>query len=164
MKILVLSDSHSGMRLMRESIRKIRPDCIIHLGDYYEDGEIIAEENPNIRIYQVPGNCDRYRCPIGAREILIMNIGGLKFYMTHGHRHNVKMTDVRLLADALEAEADVVLYGHTHMADLRWESGMWIMNPGSCGAMGGTCGLIEIADNAIQGCRILGAGNLEEFV
>ena len=43
MKILVLSDSHSGMRLMRESIRKIRPDCIIHLGDYYEDGEIIAE-------------------------------------------------------------------------------------------------------------------------
>lgn len=164
MKILVFSDSHSGMRFMRECVRKVRPDRIIHLGDYYEDGETIAEENPGVIVYQVPGNCDRYRCPPGAREILILEIGGVKVYMTHGHRHGVKMTDVRLLADAYEAEADIVLYGHTHYADLRQEEGMWIMNPGSCGSMSGTCGLIEIENNEIMDCRILGLGNLEEIV
>lgn len=163
MKILVLSDSHSGMRFMRRCIEKLRPDQVIHLGDYYEDGESLAEENPHLVFHQVPGNCDRYRCPIGAREILLMTIGGVRMYMTHGHRHNVKMTDIRLLADAYEAEADIVLYGHTHTPDLRFEEGMWVMNPGSCGGMGGTCGLIEIENGEITDCRILDLGKLEEF-
>lgn len=164
MKILVLSDSHSGLRFMRECIKKIRPDQVIHLGDYYDDGETMAEENPHLIFHQVPGNCDRYRCPAWRREILVMPIGGVRMYMTHGHRHNVKMTDIRLIADALEAEADVVLYGHTHIADCRQEEGLWIMNPGSCGSMGGTCGLIEIENENILDCRILDLADLEEFV
>ena len=164
MKILVFSDSHSGMSLMREAIRIIRPAQIIHLGDYYEDGETIAEENRNTIVHQVPGNCDRYRCPLSAREIMVLTIGGVRMYMTHGHRHNVKMTDIRLLADAYEAKADIVLYGHTHCADLRLEEGMWIMNPGSCGARYGTFGLLEIDNGAIQNCSILSQSDLEEYV
>lgn len=164
MKILVLSDSHSGLRFMRECVRRIRPDCVIHLGDYYEDGQTLAEENPHLIFYQVPGNCDRYRCPVGAREILIQTIGGVRIYMTHGHRHNVKMYDLRLLADAYEAEADIVLYGHTHTADLRLEEGMWVMNPGSCGSMYASCGLIVIENGAITDCSILDKGKLEEYV
>ena len=159
MKILVFSDSHSGMSLMRQAIRRFHPDQIIHLGDYYEDGE-----TRNMIVHQVPGNCDRYRCPLSAREIMVLTIGGVKMYMTHGHRHNVKMTDIRLLADAYEAKADIVLYGHTHCADLRLEEGMWIMNPGSCGARYGTFGLIEIENGEIRYCSILSQSDLEENV
>ena len=69
MKILVLSDSHSGLSFMRRCIDRVKPDALIHLGDYYDDGQTMEEEYPHIRMYQVPGNCDRYRCPPFAREI-----------------------------------------------------------------------------------------------
>ena len=44
MKILVLSDSHSSLSYMRLCIEAVKPDIMIHLGDYYDDAEAIAEE------------------------------------------------------------------------------------------------------------------------
>ena len=39
MKILVLSDSHSALSFMRRCIGAVRPDAVVHLGDYYEDAQ-----------------------------------------------------------------------------------------------------------------------------
>ena len=162
MKILVLSDSHSGLSFMRECIDTVKPDAIVHLGDHYDDGQIVMEEYPHIRVYQVPGNCDRYRCPPFAQEILIMPVCGVNLYMTHGHLHRVKMTDTLLLKDARAAKVDAVLYGHTHIADCRREEdGLWVLNPGSCGSWGGSVGLIETRDGKILSCRTLGLTDLE---
>ena len=63
MTILVLSDSHSSLRFMRQCADTIRPDVLVHLGDYFDDAVVLKEEYPQILVYQVPGNCDRYRCP-----------------------------------------------------------------------------------------------------
>lgn len=156
MKILVLSDSHSSLRFMRECVAKINPKVVIHLGDYYDDAEALHEEFPHILFYQVPGNCDKYRAPIHAREILVMPIGGVRFYMTHGHIHRVKMVLSLLLRDAREAKSDIALFGHTHEAYCQLEDdGLWVMNPGSCGYYGGSAGLIEIENEKISSCRIL---------
>ena len=161
MKILVLSDSHSSMRFMRECVKKINPNVIIHLGDHYDDGETLHEEFPNILFYQVPGNCDKYRAPIHAREILVMPIGGVRFYMTHGHIHRVKMVLSLLMRDAREAQADIALFGHTHEAYCHQEEdGLWLMNPGSCGYSGGSAGLIEIENEKISSCRNIGQEDL----
>ena len=65
MKILVLSDSHSAMSFMRRCVERVKPDAIVHLGDHFDDAETLHEEYPGIRMYRVPGNCDRYRCPPG---------------------------------------------------------------------------------------------------
>ena len=154
MKILVLSDSHSALSFMFRCVSTVKPDAVIHLGDYYDDGEALQEEFPNIRLYQVPGNCDRYRAPLGAREILIMPVCGVMLYMTHGHRHNVKMYTGSLISDAKKEKAAAVLYGHTHIADCRQEDGLWVMNPGSCCSWGGSVGLIETEGNQITKCRI----------
>ena len=70
MRILVLSDSHAGLAFMRLCVAKVRPDAIVHLGDFYEDGQVLAAENPHIPVHQVPGNCDRYRNYTGQAEIL----------------------------------------------------------------------------------------------
>ena len=43
MKLLVLSDSHSSLRFMRLCMDKVKPDGVIHLGDYYDDGEVLKE-------------------------------------------------------------------------------------------------------------------------
>lgn len=156
MTILVLSDSHSTLRFMRQCVDAIQPDALIHLGDYFDDGTVLKEEYPQIRFYQVPGNCDRYRCPPGQPEILVDNICGVRVYMTHGHRHQVKLGIGALLKDARAAGVDAVLYGHTHAADChREDDGLWVLNPGSCGYYGGSAGVIEIRDGRIETCRVL---------
>ena len=38
MRLLILSDSHRYMDFMERCIEVFRPDCVIHLGDYYPDG------------------------------------------------------------------------------------------------------------------------------
>lgn len=162
MKILVLSDSHSSISFMRCCVDMVRPDAIVHLGDYYEDGQVLAEEYPGIPIYQVPGNCDRFRCPAGVQEIRIEPVLGVPLYMTHGHRHNVKLDTGLLIRNARMCRAEAVLYGHTHVAQCYQEpDGMWVLNPGSCGYYGGSAGLMEVSGGRILGCRILRQADLE---
>lgn len=156
MKILVLSDSHSSLRFMMNCVQTVEPDAIVHLGDHYDDGEVLHEEFPGIPMYQVPGNCDYYRCMPGTPEIRIERIFGLDLYMTHGHRHSVKQYLGALLKDARECHVKAVLYGHTHVADCHQESdGLWVMNPGSCGYYGGSGGLITTEQGKILDCRII---------
>lgn len=165
MKILVLSDSHSALRFMYACVEAVKPDAIIHLGDYFDDGETLKEDYPGIPLYQVPGNCDRYRCPPHVPEILCQRVCGVELYMTHGHKHNVKLYLAALLRDARACRAQAALHGHTHIADCRREEdGLWILNPGSCGYGGGSAGLMEVEQGKIKTCRIIRQADLEEMV
>ena len=156
MKILVLSDSHSTLSFMRRCIEAVKPDHLIHLGDHFDDACAISEEYPRIPMTQVPGNCDYYRCPPNQPEILIPRMGGVTLYMTHGHRHKVKIYLGALLADARASKAQAVLYGHTHVADCHQEEdGLWVLNPGSCGYFGGSAGVLEVQDGRILSCRLV---------
>ena len=162
MKIQVLSDSHSAISFMRCCVDAVCPDAIVHLGDYFDDGQALAEEYPRIPFYQVPGNCDRFRCPRWAQEIRIEPVLGVPLYMTHGHRHNVKMDTGLLIRDARASRSAAVLYGHTHVAECRQEpDGMWLLNPGSCGYFDGSAGLMEVSGGRILSCRILRQSDLE---
>lgn len=164
MKILVLSDSHSSMRLMRRSVDILKPDAVIHLGDYIGDAEALEEEYPHLPFHKVPGNCDSRSCSPFMHRILNYNVGGVRLYMTHGHTHNVKMTLVSLLADARKGKSQAVLYGHTHIPDCHQEEdGLWVLNPGSCGHAAGSVGVIETNDGQIVDCYLVGHEELEDL-
>ena len=164
MKILALSDSHSALYFMRRCIETVKPDAVIHLGDYFEDGKAMEEEYSHIPFHLVPGNCDSYRVAPWQAQILCYPVCGVPVYMTHGHRHGVKMTLTQLLADARASRADIVLYGHTHVADCHREAdGLWVMNPGSCGYGGGSAGIVEVDKGKIVSCRIIRQEDLEEM-
>ena len=156
MKILVLSDSHSGLYFMRECISSVRPDGVIHLGDFFDDGEAMALENPHIRFWLLPGNGDCFS--VGARAPKVLNclIGGVRMYMTHGHLHGVKSNRNHLVSEAKANGAQIVLYGHTHVPEcICDEDGVWVLNPGTCRSASGSVGLIEIQENRITSCRVL---------
>ena len=156
MKILVLSDSHASLSFMRRCIEAVKPNAVIHLGDHFDDGLAMKDEYPSVRFYQVPGNCDRYRCAPGQPEILIDRVCGVDLYMTHGHKHSVKSYLGALLRDARAAKVSAALYGHTHVADCHREAdGLWVLNPGRCGYFGGSAGLMLIEHGSIADCRIL---------
>lgn len=162
MKILVLSDSHSALSFMRRCIDVVKPDAVIHLGDHYDDGSAMAEEYPAIGLYQVPGNCDKYRCPFSVAQTLVEKVCGVKLFMTHGHIHRVKQGLGALIKDAKTTGAQAVLFGHTHTAYCqREEDGLWVVNPGSCGYYGGTAAIMEVADHKITDCRIIGQSDLD---
>lgn len=160
-RILVLSDSHSGTSFMRWCVDHVKPDAIVHLGDYFDDGWLIHEEYPGIRFYQVPGNCDRYRTPPHVREVAIERILGVDFLLTHGHRHWVKSGTDQLIRAALEAKVQAVLYGHTHIPDCRKDGDLWILNPGAAGSWGGSAGLIKVDNGKILSCHVFRYGELE---
>ncbi len=163
MKILVLADSHSSLQCMRSAVKAIKPDAIIHLGDYFDDGQVIQEENPHIPFHQVPGNCDKNRMYQWAPEVLSYRVCGVKLYITHGHQHRVKESVFSLLQDAKAENVQGVLYGHTHVPDCHQEGSMWVLNPGSCGHGGRTVGLMEVNNGEILSCRILRQEDWEEM-
>ena len=164
MKILVLSDSHSYLRFMREAIRAVKPNAVVHLGDYYDDGAAIAQENEHIPFHQVPGNCDKYRCPDWIASTICYSVCGVKLFMTHGHLHYVKSSPYHILEDARKSGAQAVLYGHTHQPVCYKDGDMWVLNPGSCGHSGGSVGLIEADNGEILSCGILTLEDLEAML
>ncbi len=165
MKILVLSDSHASLRFMYRCADTVKPDAVVHLGDYYDDGETLAEAYPQLVVHQVAGNCDKYRCPVDARQMLCCRLGGVMTYMTHGHLFHVKSGIGALTAEARRSGAQAVLYGHTHVPDChREEDGLWVLNPGSAGYHGGSAGVLETDGQTITACYLLTETDLEEMV
>ena len=161
-KILVLSDSHSGRIFMRHCIDTVKPDHIIHLGDHYEDGTVIAEEYPHLRVHQVPGNCDFGGAAQSEPPVMCYDIGGVRIFMTHGHMHGVKSGLDRLISAAAEMSAQVITFGHTHEAlCFQTETGVWVMNPGSCRSWSGSAGVIEIVDKKVSACYVIKQAELE---
>lgn len=147
MKLLVFSDSHGQTMPMERAVRLEQPEHVLHLGDYVRDARKLAEAI-SVPVTLVPGNCDD-RCD--QPEILTPVFCGRKFYMTHGHLHGVKMMYMRAIYAAMEAEADLLLFGHTHRPECFQEQGLWVMNPGSSRA-GGSYGVIELRGDGISCC------------
>jgi putative phosphoesterase len=126
-KLLVLSDTHRNMDGALRIARLALPDALLHLGDHYADAMELRRRLPELPVYAVRGNCDLG----GAGETeLLLELGGVRLYMTHGHIHGVKSSTAALAARARELGAALALYGHTHIAALRQQPGVWLMNPG----------------------------------
>lgn len=126
MRLLVFSDTHrrsSGMfRILMDSM----PDVLIHLGDLQSDLDDVRAAFPYLKILSVPGNCDYV-----PEEVLERKIGGVRFFLCHGHQYGVKSGLGRLKAEAKKRGVRVVLFGHTHRAHLEEEDGILYLNPGT---------------------------------
>ncbi|GHV12651.1 phosphoesterase [Clostridia bacterium] len=126
MKILVFSDSHGHLDNMTGVTTRLASsvDYIIHLGDLERDGEKLHELFPAIPMFAVSGNNDYYSSLPSTRSV---EIGGVKFYLTHGHLH----TRENLVQFAKRTGASVALYGHLHQYYESYADGVYIASPGS---------------------------------
>ena len=158
MEFLIFSDSHGRYANVREAFRRqVRtPDAVIFLGDGLRD--IDAGDFYGSTLYAVQGNCDfspRLGDGTGVSDELILQFEGHKLLLTHGHHYHVKSGCGALLARAVRAGADIVLFGHTHMpisetvpsgseiGGVAITHPIYLFNPGSIGQSGsfGTLGL-----------------------
>ena len=124
MRALILSDSH-GLEVELQSIRERHADVdlYIHCGDSELDKDDAAMKGYK----SVAGNCDWSQYP----NTLILPFGDLKIFVTHGHLYNVKMTELNLLYKAEEVGANIVCFGHTHVAGVEEIKNIITLNPGS---------------------------------
>lgn len=125
---------------MLQAIEEQQPDQVIHLGDLITDAEELTYVYPRLPICMVPGNCDGWTTEPAIKRI---TLGGKVILLSHGHLWHVKSDYDTALAQARKAQADILLFGHTHRAYCqRLEDGLWVMNPGTSRSSYGTI-LIE---------------------
>ncbi|KRQ86146.1 hypothetical protein ABG79_02098 [Caloramator mitchellensis] len=128
MRIGIVSDTHKNLFMLDKAIKLMGDiDLLIHLGDCKED-LIKINTKYNLDYEAVLGNNDFLR--EGESEKLIV-LKGKKILLTHGHKYNVYFGLDRLYYRAAELEADVVLYGHTHVQHIEWINNILFINPGS---------------------------------
>ncbi len=128
MNIAIVSDTHGNLDDVKKFLDKVRAfDYVIHLGDYASDG-LYLKKYFNGRFIGVRGNCDFNTY---FPDEVVTNIGEKRFFITHGHRYNVKMNLLNLKFKAISENADITLFGHTHQIFKEKVNHMIYINPGS---------------------------------
>jgi putative phosphoesterase len=128
LRIGILSDSHGKLEKAEKALQEMgNIDLLLHAGDYRKDALILGSAH-RIKVKSVIGNCDRFA--LGPIEEL-MEINSYKIYLTHGHLFGVKYSLDKLKKQAKRLGADIVIYGHTHLAHQEKMGGILFLNPGS---------------------------------
>lgn len=126
MKALIVSDNHGNLDILEElvMIYENEVDSWLHCGD----SEFMSTNPIWEKFLTVRGNMDiGYTLPLDRVE----EFGGEKLLVVHGHNHRVRFTLDFLKELAIEKKADVVFYGHTHIAKIDKIDDLYFINPGS---------------------------------
>ena len=129
-RIMIISDIHGGLYDLSKVLaiyEKEHFDRLFVLGDLlgysYDQAEdrILELLNGIKDCAMVRGNCDpqTLRC----EDILRLNIEGVKFTLTHGHRFS--------LFSMLRDDSDIICQGHTHRPSISVAKNRIVLNPGS---------------------------------
>lgn len=161
MKILVVSDSHGNTKLLYDIVSRNRTcDLVIHLGDNTTDGSSVMSDFPTMAFLTVLGNCDLGVSLNNINPEGTFTAEGRRIFYTHGHRYNVNFGNDVLVYQAKMKNADIALYGHTHVSLAEEKGGVLVINPGSISLpRDGTCGtycILEIngKDVKYQICEV----------
>lgn len=135
-RVVALSDSHGSRQQLEKAIEQAyavgRVDALVFLGDGVRDWEYATSylpfQYPQASCHHVLGNND-FGC-LGTDDILF-EVGGVRFYACHGHWLGVKTSLTRLMYKAMQSNAKVALYGHTHLAQIDEANGVLLVCPGS---------------------------------
>ena len=146
MRIAIVSDTHKRWEPVARAIKaEEKMDYLLFLGDHAEDGHLLAKELA-IPHAIVQGNCD-YSGIDGMEKIL--DLEGIKIFICHGHVYQVKEKLDTLIYHGKEVGADVVCFGHTHIAMDIEQDDIRLINPGTAGKphileKNGSWGILEI--------------------
>ena len=152
MRIAVVSDTHTFIDKAVDAIRNLKDiDLIIHLGDYVSDARKLKEQL-NMEVICVRGNGDNLETDVDEDKTI--EIENKKIFLTHGHNYGVYNTLNDIFYKGKQLNADVVLYGHTHIALVVEHEDILILNPGSPeeprSGTKGSIGLIEVKNGCVK--------------
>lgn len=122
-EIIVVSDNHGLTKpIERVKQKHASADAFIHCGDSelgydYLDGFAAVTGN-NDYYYEYP-------------EYLIIDVKGVKVYITHSHQFSYRNRIEGLAKKAINNHCQIACYGHTHVYDVTEYNSVTVVNPGS---------------------------------
>ena len=124
-RIAVVSDSHGDIENIRCFLKRLgQADALYHLGDHADDAPALADRL-NCGFVAVRGNCDPFS---DAPLTYTVDWHGHRILLVHGHTVSGRLP---LLYAARQANADAVLFGHSHVPSMETVGGILLLNPGS---------------------------------
>ena len=89
-------------------------------------------------------------------QCLLVQLGPVKAFLTHGHLYGVSRAQADwLVYAAQEQEAQLALFGHTHRAVYDQLGGVTLINPGTAGrGRDLSWAFVTIFDNGAVSCEI----------
>jgi uncharacterized protein len=119
----IISDTHGLLR--PEAVEALRGvDRILHAGDV--GAPTILEELARLApVTAVRGNMDRGEFGSSLSETEVAEVAGAYLYLVH----DLETLDLKPAAAGFHA----VVFGHTHMPEIRMANGVQYINPGSAG-------------------------------
>jgi putative phosphoesterase len=126
MKIGILSDTHNVLpKEVFDYFKGVQ--YIVHAGDI--GGQDIVTDLESIApVFAVYGNMDSHPLVSNLKRIYFFKLASLQFCLTHIIR-SAKSFAYELFK--MNNEADIVIYGHTHLADKTKYGDILFINPGS---------------------------------
>ncbi len=125
---LIFSDSHGRIDKVLEILKQYpEAEAVFHCGDIEGDDGRLRMATPH-PVAIVRGNCD-YISSLPPE--IVTTFAGKKIAMCHGHNQVIYGGVDALKYWGLEREADIVLFGHTHVPFVEQGSALTVINPGS---------------------------------
>ncbi len=155
MLIGVVSDTHGYLNPRVPELLKA-VDCILHAGDIGDAG--IIEELARIApVTTVRGNNDRTGPESLFPEEATLELDGWRFFLTHQVKVPKGPEDPSM-EPYKKAGADVVVFGHSHIAFQRQIGTVLFFNPGAAGKrrfkVVPSIGTLELKERRVQGTII----------
>lgn len=167
MKYMIISDIHGGIYELNKVLdiyAKEHFEKLIILGDLFNYGidlnreDIINRLNLlNNNIIYVRGNCDNNinGMLFDSGYLKEININNKKVLLTHGHLYNKEYL--------LGSNYDIIISGHTHIADIENNHDKLFLNPGSISKSRKGENSFMVIDNNIVLIKNLENEILEEY-
>lgn len=126
MKILIVSDSHGDREVLVELKKRYasQVEQMFHCGD----SELTADDSIWDSFAVVGGNMD-YDTGYPLQEVV--TLGENRFFMIHGHHHDVKFSMNPLIEAAKQVNAQFAFFGHSHELGVEKRENILLLNPGS---------------------------------
>ena len=126
MLIGLISDTHGLVRAdVHQALAGV--ELILHAGDV-GGTEILDELALIAPVHAVLGNTDS-PFELQLPRALDLTLGGLRIHVSHGH----ELGRPKLVQLAEAYDADVIVYGHTHVQIIQQVGRTLVVNPGAAG-------------------------------
>jgi len=133
----VMADSHDNMTQIRRAVALFKDagcDLVLHAGDVVAPFAVRELAALGCPVKAVFGNCDGEKQGLEmalekfgeVRDApLLFSHGGRRILLVHYH--------FSIATYASSGKTDIIIYGHTHKADIRREGTTLLLNPGEAG-------------------------------
>ena len=156
-KLLIFSDTHGHIEnlitLFSWAKEHLPPnDNIVasaFLGDGVADLSYAAHTTGFYSDWKIIRGNNDFTSSVSSSAVFDLN--GHRFFMCHGHHHSVRSGASRLIGASRDNNANVVLFGHTHVPFNKTVNGITLINPGSIGQARSRAGTTFAVSECRQG-------------